>query len=143
MPAGLLSSVDDSSDSSGCGGGCHDAYINPLGFAFENFDGLGRMRTTDNGNPVETLSQYPFVEGTIAFADAPELMEVMSTTQMAHSCFASHLAGYVLQRDIAPSDQALIDEIATSSLQPGSSMRQLMLELVTNPAFINRPGGTP
>ena len=39
-----------------CGGGCHDAYINPLGFAFENFDGMGRVRSTDNDKPVDTSS---------------------------------------------------------------------------------------
>lgn len=126
----------------GCGDGCHDAYINPLGFAFENFDGLGRVRTTDEGMPVDTSSAYPFVEGTLPFASAPELMETMASTQMAHACYTKHLASFALQRDIAASDQPLIDQLTAASMQSGSSVRQLLLELVTTPAFVNRPGDT-
>ncbi|HEY8945059.1 MAG TPA: DUF1592 domain-containing protein, partial [Polyangiaceae bacterium] len=34
-----------------CGQGCHATLINPLGFAFENYDPLARHRTMDNGAP--------------------------------------------------------------------------------------------
>jgi len=33
---------------SGCGGACHNQMINPLGFAFENFDGMGRFREVEH-----------------------------------------------------------------------------------------------
>src|SRR3712207_6891775 len=35
--------------------GCH-AVINPLGFSLENFDAVGRFRTTDNNKPVDRKS---------------------------------------------------------------------------------------
>ena len=35
-----------------CGEGCHSALINPPGFAFEQYDELGRYRTEDGGLPV-------------------------------------------------------------------------------------------
>ena len=37
---------------------CHK-FIDSFGFAFENFDGLGRERTEDNGFPVDTTGVYP------------------------------------------------------------------------------------
>ena len=37
-----------------CGEGCHSLLINPPGFAFENYEGLGRYRTEDNGQPVDS-----------------------------------------------------------------------------------------
>ncbi len=37
---------------------CHERNINPLGFAFENLDGLGRFRTQDNGQPINARASY-------------------------------------------------------------------------------------
>ena len=125
-----------------CGRGCHDAYINPLGFAFENFDGLGRVRATDQGVPVDTSASYPFADGTRAFTGSPELMEIMASTQMAHACYAKNVAGFALQRDIAATDAALVNEMMTTSLSDGASVKQLLLDLVANPAFSTRNGGS-
>ena len=36
---------------------CH-ATINPLGFAFENFDAVGRYRTTEQGKPIDASGFY-------------------------------------------------------------------------------------
>jgi hypothetical protein len=125
-----------------CGNGCHDAYINPLGFAFENFDGLGRLRTTDNNVPVDTSSSYPFADGTRAFANATELMGVMASTEMAHACYAKHIAGYALQRDLAASDAELVGGLMSVSLNQQASLKDLVLNLVSYPAFSTRNGGT-
>ena len=84
----------------GCGRQCHTYYINPLGFAFENFDGMGRLRSMDNGKPVDTAAAYPFAEGYKQFADAAELMQIMAGSKQAHACYAKKIAGYALQRDI-------------------------------------------
>lgn len=126
-----------------CGSTCHGGYINPLGFAFENFDGLGRVREMDNGAPVDTSGTYPFVEGDLSFANAPELMQRIADGQQAHDCYAKHLAGFALQRDLDPNDQGLIDQLSTASRAPGSSVKQLVLALVSDPAFTTRAtGGT-
>jgi len=125
-----------------CGNGCHDAYINPLGFAFENFDGLGRSRTMDAGVPVDTSASYPFVDGTKTFTGAPELMDIMASTQMAHACYAKNVAGYALQRDIAVADAELVNGMMTTSLNEGASVKQLLAELVAHPTFSTRHGGS-
>ncbi len=125
-----------------CGNGCHDAYINPLGFAFENFDGLGRIRTTDKGYDVDTAASYPFADGTREFTGAPELMEIMASTQMAHLCYAKNVAGYALQRDIAVADADLVQGMMTTSLSEGASLKQLLVDLVAHPAFSTRHGGS-
>ena len=46
--------------------GCHVSIINPLGFAFENFDAIGRIRTMDNGKPVNTADVYELATGPVA-----------------------------------------------------------------------------
>jgi hypothetical protein len=125
----------------GCGRMCHTYYINPLGFAFENFDGMGRMRSVDNGKPVDTTSAYPFAEGYKEFAGAAELMQIMAGSKQAHACYAKKIAGYALQRDIVQNDLATLDALSAVSMT--GSIKQVMLALVADPAFRVRHGGMP
>jgi hypothetical protein len=123
-----------------CGEPCHAPYINPLGFAFENYDGMGRLRDMDNGNPIDTKAIYPFVEGRLEFDGAPNLMEIMAEGQQAHLCYAKHLTTYALQRDLTEEDRAGLEALAAESRE-GTSLKGLLLSLVTSPAFTMRSSG--
>jgi hypothetical protein len=43
---------------------CH-VTINPLGFSFERFDAVGRVRATDNKKPVNPVSDYTTADGNV------------------------------------------------------------------------------
>jgi hypothetical protein len=122
----------------GCGGECHNVLVNPLGFAFENFDGMGRERSVDNGRPVDTAGAYPFSAGALEFSGAAELMQILADEPQAHLCYAKKLSGYALQRDIVESDRALLEALAADFT---ASTKAIMLSLVRNPAFRHRPLG--
>jgi hypothetical protein len=125
-----------------CGESCH-GYIDPLGFAFENFDGLGRVRTTDNGQPVDTSGSYPFGEGEnpmVSFDGAPELMSIMAGTPEAHACLAKSLMSYALARDITSADESLMSRLAEVSMSENGSIKQVLREIAKSPAFLSRPG---
>ncbi len=124
-----------------CGEACHGGYINPLGYAFENFDGLGRIRAIDNGFPVNTASAYPIGEdGMVPFSGAPELMSVLADSKEAHSCLAKSLMSYGLQRDVVAEDQAMIDQLTSVSQSQTGSIKEILRALVKSPAFLARPG---
>ena len=124
---------------SGCGGECHNSYINPLGFAFESFDGLGRLRDRDNGQAVDTAASYPFLEGIGAYENAGDLMQLMAEGLQAHACHAKKIASYALGRDIVESDEPLLRTLADVGLA-GGSLKEVMLALVKHPAFRTRAG---
>ncbi len=124
-----------------CGAQCHGELLNPLGFAFENFDGMGMERTLDNGQPVNTTGQFPFDDGVKPFADATELMQILAGNAQAHQCYAKHVTGYALQRDIVESDRPLLESLGALSL--GDSVKELIVSLVRDPAFRLRKEGTP
>jgi hypothetical protein len=124
----------------GCGGTCHGVFINPLGFAFENFDGMGRERELDNGKPVDTAATYPFASGARGFSGAPELMQILAAEEQAHLCYAKKIASYALQRDIVETDRPLLSELAKSAQE---STKAMMLSLVRSPSFRQRPAGVP
>jgi hypothetical protein len=75
---------------SGACAGCHEATINPPGFAFENFDAMGQLRTTDAGKPVDTTGEFEWPEGVRAFSGAAEFVAQMAESSLPHACFAKH-----------------------------------------------------
>ena len=125
----------------GCGGACHSQIINPIGFAFENFDGVGRSRTTDRGKPVDTTGSYPFAEGMKDFDGANELMQIIASGKQAHQCYAKRIAGYALGRDLIESDRPLVEALGAASLEGGASVKGVMLALVKDNAFRTHVGG--
>jgi hypothetical protein len=126
---------------SGCAAVCHGEIINPIGFAFENFDGVGRTRDTDNGQPVDTAGTYPFTEGSLSFSGASELMELMASGSQAHQCWAKKMTSYALERDLVEADRPLVEALGAVSQAAGSSLKQVMLALVKQDAFRTHVGG--
>jgi hypothetical protein len=122
-------------------GDCHTVYINPLGFAFEGFDGMGQPRTIDNGQPIDATGSYPFSEGTKDFSDAQDLMSILAQSEQAHTCHAKKLTGYALQRDIVEPDRPLLEALAEVS--QAESIKETIVALVKDPAFRFRAEGPP
>ena len=81
---------------SGCGASCHNDMINPLGFSFEHFDGMGQFRDTENGGlPIDSSGSYTFADGnTRSWNDAAGLMQVLASTPQTHTCYAKKLASF-------------------------------------------------
>jgi hypothetical protein len=124
----------------GCGGVCHNEIINPIGFAFENYDGLGRYREMDNGKQVDASGSYPFAEGRESFSDARELMDLIAQGAQAQQCFAKKLASYAMERDIIDSERPLVEMLGQVGLE-GGSLKDVMLALVQSDSFRKHVGG--
>ncbi|HET9959045.1 MAG TPA: DUF1592 domain-containing protein, partial [Polyangiaceae bacterium] len=126
----------------GCGSGCHNAMINPLGFAFENFDGMGAYRTTEkNGNEslaIDASGSFNFMDGPKSYKDSTELMQVLASSQQTHMCYSKRLASFGLQRNIVESDMPMLTRLATASAN--GSVKQVIVELVKQDAFRVRAG---
>lgn len=117
-----------------CGATCHGTYINPIGFAFESFDGLGQLRTEENGKPIDTSGSFEFADGPVSFDGAAQLNEAMATRVETHDCYTKHWVEYALGRDTAGSDLDLIQSLGDASLS-GLSVEALILELVKSDEF--------
>jgi hypothetical protein len=130
---------------SGCGSSCHNDMINPLGFSFEHFDGMGQYRDTENGGlPIDSSGSYTFADGsTKSWDDAAGLMQVLASTPQTHTCYAKKLASFGLQRDIVASDMPLLNALTASSMSSTGSLKQMIVDLVRNDAFRTHVGGTP
>jgi len=125
-----------------CGQSCHNDMINPLGFAFEHFDGMGLWRDTENGGlTIDASGSYTFADGTTkTWNDAAGLMQVLAGTSQTHTCFAKKLASYGLQRDVIAADMPMLTSLTSASMAAGGSEKQLILQLVRSDAFRTHGG---
>ncbi len=118
---------------------CH-SKIDPLGFPFERYDAVGKLRATyADGKPVEDSTttsdnkEISGVEGLIQYLKAQEPQVIRN---MSHK-----LLGYALGRTVLASDQPLIDRLVQSGGDAGFS--KLVTEIVTSPQFRYRRGQEP
>ena len=120
--------------------GCHGQLINPLGFAFENYDSLGRFRAREGNLPIDAAASYPFRDGKKSFKDALELSRLLAASEEANECYARHLFSYFYAREpveTSAADRALVTEVARRSRE-GASTKSIILDLVATDAFIHR-----
>jgi hypothetical protein len=130
---------------SGCGTVCHNNMINPLGFAFENFDGMGQYRETETTAgqvlTIDSSGSFTFVGGTKSYANATELMQVIAEDPQAHLCYAKKLASFALQRVVEETELPMLTKLAATSTSGNGSVKQVILDLVKHDSFRIRVGG--
>lgn len=121
-----------------CGQSCHGALFNPLGFAFENYDAVGKYRTMDQGKPVNAADSYTLDGVLKSFTNGVELSHLLADTKETHACYVQNLMSYLHGRVLDANEQAVVDYYARASRAGVVSLRDLELGIVTNDAFLNR-----
>jgi hypothetical protein len=131
---------------------CHQD-IDPIGFAFEGFDGLGRSRTTENGVRVDTSGQITHTKGTDGpVANAREMSERFATSGDVAHCLARHTWLWALRRPRTLGDDAIVERRFAAALMKGDAttgdlpgFRALALVIATDDAFLgpNTAGAPP
>lgn len=119
---------------------CHTAVINPLGYAFENLDGFGKWRTTENNLPVDATGTYKLDGQLITFDGPVSFIKAIASTRQAHDCYSRHLVEYIYGRETDMSqaaDQNLVAQAGARS-KAAWSVKDIILELVTTEAFVTR-----
>jgi len=120
-----------------CGASCHATIINPLGFALEEYDAMGKFRSTDNGKEVDASGTYDFGDGEQTFQNAREFSERLAGSQEAHACYASQWFSYLWGRRIDDADLAFLDAKAQQSVA-GLGLVDLVAGIVGSNAFATR-----
>ena len=126
--------MDEHRKSPACSG-CHK-LMDPIGLALENFDGIGRWRTTDNGAIIDAASQLADgtpIDGPAALRRAilrnPELF-VRNTTEM--------LLSYGIGHGIEYYDMPFVRAIVKDAQRSGYTFSSLVLGIVKSAPFQSR-----
>jgi hypothetical protein len=115
---------------------CHDR-MDPLGFALEGFDAVGRRRTHDGGVPIDTTGSLP--DGTRLTSPADLRRALLADDAFVRNLTAKLLI-YALGRAPLPSDQDVVAAIVEDAAPGGYRLRQLILGVVASEPFRRHRG---
>ena len=123
--------------------GCH-SLINPLGFAFENFDAVGRYRTTENGHPVDATSKLP-TSPPVDVDGLADLSRVLVNDPKVRSCVARQFSTWALRRTVTQEEYCSMRNQAAPFFEESGSISGLVTALLRSDAFSrpSLPGSTP
>ena len=114
---------------------CH-ARIDPLGFALESYDGIGRWRDKDHLGPIDATGTLPDgreISGILGLKDA--LVE--EPDRLARGVARAVLV-YAIGRPLEPVDEPVLDQMVLTLREEGWRMRSLVHLVVESYPFQNR-----
>jgi hypothetical protein len=127
-------------DMSPCTGSCHSA-MDPIGFGFEHYDGIGQFRMTDQNLPVDSSGKIVMDGQTQTFPDALALGGMLAASPQVQTCFAVQFMRYALNRWETSADVASIQGAAAAFQSGGLDLRKLITGVATSRTFRYRTPG--
>jgi hypothetical protein len=121
--------------------GCHKV-IDGAGFGFENYDQLGRYRSTENGLPVDASgemigTQEAGLDG--VFTGAAELSQRLAKSVLAERCLSKNWYRYAMGRVETEADGCSLGDVQQKFVASGGQLKELLVALTLTDAFRYRP----
>lgn len=134
--------------------GCHNLFINPLGFAFEGFDSLGRERNVERlfdeeggqlgTKPIDTHTVPQVILGDMTpSTGAADLMAQIAASGKVEACMARQYFRFTFGRwEKIGSDGCALEGLR-ETLANGGDLAELLRRVATEPAFKRRATDVP
>lgn len=108
---------------------CH-VTINPLGFSFERFDAVGRVRATDNKKPVDPVSDYVAADGSVLkLTGARDVGVHAAESQAGQAGFVRNLFHSLVKQPPAAYSPELVGQLTDKFRADGFHVRNLAVEV--------------
>jgi hypothetical protein len=118
---------------------CH-RMMDPIGFALENFDGIGKWRTSEFGRKVDASGQL--TDGTRMNGVADLRQALLRYSPQFTRTFTEKLFTYALGRGVEYQDMPMVRSIVREAGRNNYRFTSLVLEIVKSEPFrMNRIGG--
>ena len=111
---------------------CH-TMIDPIGFALENFDAMGRWRTLDHGMGINAGGEFfdgTALNGPISLRDA-----ILSNSDAYLRNFAENLLAYGLGRRVEAYDMTVVRDIVRDAEPNGNNFSSFLMGVVESAPF--------
>jgi hypothetical protein len=124
--------------------GCH-TLMDPIGLAFENYDGIGQWRDTQNGQPIDASGNIigSDVEG--EFQGPAGLAPKLAASQEVRACLAAHWFKFALARPAMDEDACSFKTVMDDFGAANYKLQEIIPALTQSDAFLYRtavvPGG--
>ena len=118
--------------------GCHKV-LDPLGFALENFDGVGAWRSREAGLPIDAsglLADGTKVDGVVALRNA-----LVGRSDIFVQTLTEKLMIYALGRGLQHYDMPVVRDVVRHAAKQDYRFSSLVMGIVTSPPFQMRVAG--
>lgn len=117
---------------------CH-RMMDPVGFAFENYDHFGRYRAQEGGKPVDATGVlYGTPTGDVQLDGAQSLIDYLSQSEAVRSCLVRYWTYFAYGRDEWPQKQCNHDYIRREASTKNYTLRSVLDAIVHAPHFTRR-----
>jgi hypothetical protein len=114
---------------------CHQ-LMDPIGFGFEHYDGVGQWRATENGFPVDATGEVlQGGDATGQFYGVDQLSTLLSDSDDVRDCMVRQWFRYAYGREKADEDECTENSLRARFAEHGS-VRDLLLDLTQTDAFL-------
>jgi hypothetical protein len=121
-------------------GACHKVF-DPMGFAFENYDAIGKWRDTDRGKKVDATGMLIGSDIDAPFDGPVELGKLLAKSKTVSDCMASQWFRFAAGRTDTPRDQCSLQVLQKKFAESGGDLRELLVQFTQTDAFLFRSKG--
>lgn len=117
-----------------CGGSCHNDFINPIAFAYGNYNEDGGFAPGAGLGMIDATGSYPFDDGTWSFDGVVDLAWLMAEREQVHRCYVGRLAGYLHGMAVDDLEPLLVQQLTEDSLAD-RGIRDMLVDIIMDPSF--------
>jgi hypothetical protein len=113
---------------------CH-IFMDPIGLAFENYDGIGRWRDTEGGQPIDASGKLVGTDIDGPFVGAVALAQKLASSPQVSACAVRQLFRFGFGRYETPEDMPTLDQLGAAFQTSGQKIIDLLVAMTQVPAF--------
>lgn len=118
--------------------GCHQ-LLDPIGFAMESFDAVGRFRTTENGKPIDTSGALVAAgDADGAFTDAAGMVALLANSKTVADCFQRQLFRFAAGRSGTEEERTFSDFVRARPSGQRGHVLELLVDYAQSESFVTR-----
>jgi Protein of unknown function (DUF1585) len=106
-----------------------------VGYAMEQYDPIGRFRTTDKMKTIDASGELPLPGGTLKFANYVDLIDQVAKLPETYQCLAFQYDAYATGRSPAEVPACERESVARAFADGGYRLDALVSAIVTSPNF--------
>jgi hypothetical protein len=117
--------------------GCHN-LIDGLGFGLEQYDGIGQLRTMDQGVPVDTSGDINnTTDINESFNGGAQLAALLASSDQVRDCAPTQWFRYSMGRREEDADSCSLKSVRDAFASTGGDLKELMVALTQTDVFMN------
>jgi hypothetical protein len=118
--------------------GCH-VLFDPVGFTFEHYDGFGRYRDQEGGEPVDATGMITDATEQMTTLDGVEsLLDYITAGDRARACTVRYWSYYAHGRDNWQDKKCNDDQVRRDADANGYTLKSILMGILHAPSFTRR-----